>query len=113
QQPEFRPRVGKAFSFGPMEIAHMNRLAIDDGPAGHHLTVDRNPVPDDGNRSMLRLEDEIMAILQRDGGIIGFAIGRHFRRSLAGPDRPGTDRGTDRDTRKAYATREAPRRGQG
>src|SRR6202165_2846383 len=50
----------------------MNRLAIDDGTPGGPLTVDRLPLPNDRNRSVLCLENEVVAILQYHQPVVGF-----------------------------------------
>ncbi len=44
----------------------VNRLAIDDGTPGGPLAVDRLPLPNDRNRSVLRLEHQLVAVFQHD-----------------------------------------------
>ncbi len=51
----------------------MNRLAIDDGTAGNHSTVHRQPLPNDWNRSVLRPENEFVAVPQYHRRVVGFA----------------------------------------
>ncbi len=64
--------LGELFSFRG-EIMHMHRLAIDNCTTGGPLTIYRPSLPDDGNRSMLLLEQKIIAILQGHNGIVRLA----------------------------------------
>ena len=52
---------------------HMDRLAIDNCTTGGPSAVYRPSLPDDGNRAMLFLENEVVAIFQRYQGIVGLA----------------------------------------
>src|SRR6202171_5636033 len=51
----------------------MNRLSIDDGTPGGPVTANRLPLPNDRNRSGLRLENEVLAVLQHDQRVVGRA----------------------------------------
>src|ERR1700716_3399830 len=67
------PGVRELFAFRSEKITDMNRPAIDDGTPGCPVTVDRLPLPNDRNRSVLCLENEFVAFLQHHQGIDGLA----------------------------------------
>src|SRR5882757_4123729 len=49
---------------------HVDRLTVDDRTAGGPVTADRYSIPHNGNRSMLLLENEVVAVLQCDQRIV-------------------------------------------
>jgi len=48
----------------------MHRDTVDDREAGRSLAIDGLPIPDHRNRTMPRLEHQLVAIPQRDEGVI-------------------------------------------
>ena len=67
------PGVRELVAFRCEKIMDMNRPAIRDRTAGDHSTAGRLPLPNDRNRSVLRSENEVSAILQHHQRVVGLA----------------------------------------
>ena len=65
--------VWKYFSFGSEKVMHMHRLAVDNRATGDPLAIDGLPVPDNRNRSVLGLKQQVVAVLQGCKGVVRLA----------------------------------------
>ena len=64
------PGTGELLAFGPEQVMHMHRHAVEDRKTSRSVTIDGLSFPDHRNRAMLRLENQFVAIPQRDEGVI-------------------------------------------